>query len=149
MTQGRYDKRMDAFERNQSELQKAKGDLAVKLMTNDNARDIVTMQMQKPTQYEQAREDYLTGGKRGEFATAYLGARKVGATTEDEFYNLVLKEWGDLKADEKRKLKKDGITNFQQFYEQQKRLRPQGGGMLGGTQREVTTPSNDPLGLFK
>lgn len=149
MTQGRYDKKSEAYDRAQMDMQKAKGDLAVKLMTNDNARDIVTMQMQKSTQYEQAREDYLTGGKRGEFATAYLGARKVGTTTEDEFYNLVLKEWGDMKADEKRKLKKDGITNFKQFYEQQQRLRPQGGGMLGGTQRGATTPSNDPLGLFK
>lgn len=153
MTQNRYDKRLDAFERNQSELQKAKGDLAVKLMQNDNARDIVTMQMQKPTQYEQAEAAFLAGGKRGQFAEAWLGRSKLGATTEDEFYNLVLKEWGDLKDSEKRKLKKDGITNFQQYYEQQKRLRPQGGGMLGSTrslnQQGATTPLNDPLGLFK
>jgi hypothetical protein len=46
---------------------------------------------------------------------AYIGQSKVGAMTQDEFDAFSVEQWNKLKATEKRKLKKQGIENFQDY----------------------------------
>ena len=147
MTQNRYDKRVDAVERNQSELQKTKGDLAVKLMTNDNARDIVTMQMQKKSSYEIARDDYVAGGGRAsDFSQAYIGQTKAGAMTQDEFDQFSVEQWNNLKPSEKRRLKKQGIENFEAYKRYLERNRTRGS-LLDGSSGAKPQLSDNPLQL--
>jgi len=148
MTQNRFDKKEDAYNKAQMDMQKAKGDLAVKLMANDNARDIVEMQMTKKSGYELARADYVEGGgKASDFARAYIGQSKAGAITADEFDRFAVEQWNKLKANEKRTLKKQGIETLEQYKQYLERNRRRGS-LLDGSSDATTPSSKDPLGLF-
>lgn len=80
-------------------------------MQDDRARQVVAAQM-RPTQYEQIRADALSKDpERRAFSRNYFGVTRTG----DLNPALLEKEWGDMKPQDKLKLKKMGIETAEQY----------------------------------
>lgn len=107
----KYQKAFDKYESALEKKQDRMGDLARTIMQDDRARQVVAAQM-RPTQYEQLRADALSKDpERRALARDYLGVSKTGQLNPA----LLEKEWGDMKIQDKLKLKKMGIETAEQY----------------------------------
>lgn len=130
MTDDKYQKALTKYENLIDKKNERMGGLAVAIMQDDRARDVVKAQMSgKQSQYAMLRGDYLSGDpNREQFARSYLGISKTGELNP----KLLEQEYNDMGMAKQLDLKRRGINNVQDYVNYRMNTGVQAGVQSGG-----------------
>lgn len=137
MAAGDYRDAQKRYDDLNKEMRSSKADLVKALMSDDRARQVVEAQMQskKSTFAEQVEALMSDDPRRVAAAKTAIGASKTGDLTRA----LLVKEWNDMKPQDKLAQKRKGITTEEEY------IRSKMGDLA--TSGSPSGASNDPLGL--
>jgi hypothetical protein len=130
MSDDKYQKDLTKYENLIDKKNERMGGLAVAIMQDDRARDVVEKQMRAQNSTIQVlRGDYFSDDpKRQQFAKSYLGISKTGELSP----KLLEEQYNKLSPYEKLKLKQQGINNVQEYVNSRMNAGPQSGVQSGG-----------------